>query len=156
MQGLFTESPPTAWKTTQVLQSLEKHHTGLAEGLRGFLDSVGGFENRRGVCVRISWRNWTYDRQFWRAGHMKKSKNEKFEFFRFFFRSKKIENFHWKVYEKWKNRDRKKKRFSFWHSFAPNKRFSSKLCAKLYVFPLRRRWRRWESTIRSAKTRNTD
>ena len=57
MQGLFTESPPTAWKTTQVLQSLEKHHTGLAEGLRGFLDSVGGFENRRGVCVRISWRN---------------------------------------------------------------------------------------------------
>ena len=48
MQGLFTESPPTAWKTTQVLQSLEKHHTGLAEGLRGFLESVGGFKNRRG------------------------------------------------------------------------------------------------------------
>ena len=48
---------------------------------------------------------------------------------------------HWKLYEKWKSRDRKKTfskfsmdRFSFWHNFAPNKRFWSKFCAKLYIF----------------------
>ena len=34
-----------------MIQSVQKHHTSLAERAGGFLDGVGGFENPRGVYV---------------------------------------------------------------------------------------------------------
>ena len=60
VQGLFTGSPPTAYNLPQVIQSLEKHHTSLAERVGEFLDRVGGFENRRGVCVPNPTNNSMY------------------------------------------------------------------------------------------------